>query len=177
MKTDIYRNSFEYYETPGYQLKFWLIKLFEDKLKELSGEDGHRIADINFAYHNSWLLDSLRERGEFIKAQEWAEVNKINRRITEDIHKTRDDGTTELSQLVMPKCAFVTFESETGYNFMADMDEIEIAGSPSKMGEAPEPTNVIWENRDFDKSIRYTNLIRVIFAVCFVLFITFLATV
>mmetsp|Transcript_27157 Transcript_27157/g.33770 ORF Transcript_27157/g.33770 Transcript_27157/m.33770 type:complete len:113 (-) Transcript_27157:1788-2126(-) len=45
------------------------------------------------------------------------------------------------------------------------------------MGEAPEPTNVIWENRDFDKEIRYTNLVYVILAVLIVLFITFLATV
>ena len=60
---------------------------------------------------------------------------------------------------------------------MADMSEIELSGITSKMGEAPEPTNVIWENRDFVKSIRYANLIKVIFAVCFVLFITFLATV
>lgn len=45
------------------------------------------------------------------------------------------------------------------------------------MQEAPEPTNVIWENRDFDKTIRWARLILVIIAVCFVLFITFLATV
>lgn len=52
-----------------------------------------------------------------------------------------------------------------------------IAGSESKVAEAPEPTNVIWENRDFDKNIRYTFLIYVIVAVSAVLFITFLATV
>lgn len=75
-----------------------------------------------------------------------------------------------------PKCAFVNFESEEGYNFMADQSEIEVAGSPSKMAEAPEPTNVIWENRDFDKSIRYGNLVKVILAVLIVLFITFIAT-
>ena len=47
----------------------------------------------------------------------------------------------------------------------------------SKVAEAPEPTNVIWENRDFDKNIRYTYLVYVICAVLFVLFVTFLATV
>ena len=93
------------------------------------------------------------------------------------MHSTRDDGSTEMSWLLMPKCAFVSFESEEGYNYMADLTEIEISGRKSKMGEAPEPTNVIWENRDFDKQIRYTNLIYVIIAVLTVLFITFLATV
>ena len=43
--------------------------------------------------------------------------------------------------------------------------------------EAPEPTNVIWENRDFNKEIRWRRLIYIIFAVIFVLFVTFLATV
>lgn len=60
---------------------------------------------------------------------------------------------------------------------MADQEKIMIAGAESKVAEAPEPTNVIWENRDFDKNIRYTFLIYVIVAVSAVLFITFLATV
>jgi len=91
MKADIYQNSFEYYETPGYQLKFWLIKIFEDQLKEISGKDYFRIADINFAYHNSWLIDELRTRGAHIKTQDWAMVNEKNKEITERIHSTRED--------------------------------------------------------------------------------------
>lgn len=47
----------------------------------------------------------------------------------------------------------------------------------SKVTESPEPTNVIWENRDFDKTVRWFRLILVVGAVCFVLFLTFLATV
>lgn len=58
-----------------------------------------------------------------------------------------------------------------------DKEEMMIAGEISKCGEAPEPTNVIWENRDFDKRIRVTNFIYVMLAVAIVLFITFLATV
>lgn len=95
-------------------------KIFEDQLKELSGKEGYRIADINFAYHNSWLIDNLRDRGTFIKNQEWSKVNEINRELTQKIHSKREDGSTELSWLVMPKCAFVSFESEEGYNYMAD---------------------------------------------------------
>jgi hypothetical protein len=151
MKRDIYQNSFEYYENPGYQLKFWVKKLFEDKLKELSGRDGFRIADINFAYHNSWLIDGLRTRGDAIQNCDWPRLNQLNEELTQRIHSLREDGSSEISWLVMPKCAFVSFESEEGYNFMAEMSSIELAGFKSKMSEAPEPTNVIWENRDFDK--------------------------
>lgn len=45
------------------------------------------------------------------------------------------------------------------------------------MIEAPEPTNVIWENRDFDKTIRWFRLTMIILLVAFVLLLTFLATV
>ena len=56
-----------------------------------------------------------------------------------------------MSWLLLPKCAFVVFESETGYNLMADAGDLMVSGLKSKVTEAPEPTNVIWENRDFDK--------------------------
>ena len=57
------------------------------------------------------------------------------------------------------------------------MGEIEIAGWESKLIEAPEPTNVIWENRDFDKTVRWFRLTCIILLVAFVLLLTFLATV
>jgi len=98
--------------------------------------------------------------------------------LTEKLHAPTEDGSgTELQNVVTPKCAFVSFESEEAYNIMADQSEMVIGGETSKVAEAPEPTNVIWENRDFDKHMRYTNLIYVIAAVLIVLFITFLATV
>ena len=55
--------------------------------------------------------------------------------------------------------------------------KISLFGGRSKVAEAPEPTNVIWENRDFEKTRRWGRMILVIIAVCVVLFITFLATV
>ena len=90
--------------------------------------------------------------------------------------------------LIRPKCAFVTIESEVAYNYLADVEtedehgqlqsgRITLAGHRSKVAEAPEPTNVIWENRDFDKAIRWRRLIYIIIAVILVLFITFMATV
>ena len=174
MRKDIYYNSFEYYESDGLQVKLWLKKLLEEKLAELSGHSDGRIADINFAYHNSWLLNRLKDRGEFIKMQQWDKLNEINRTITEEIHRNEHE---KLLKFCLPKCAFVSIESEDAYNFLANQSEIELAGETSKVAEAPEPTNVIWQNRDFDKSLRYGRLIVVITAVLIVLFITFIATV
>lgn len=171
------------YESDGLRLKLYLTKTLEDIIKEKSGEEG-RIADLNFAYHNSWLLERLRERGDCIKYQQWKELNELNRKITDEIHQDLNGE----AKLIVPKCAFVSIESETAYNVLAGESEIEFdftyqdengqtKKKKTKIAEAPEPTNVIWENRDFNKAIRYTRLILVITAVLVVLFITFLATV
>ena len=155
----------------------FLIKKIEETIFELSGEEG-RVADLNFAYQNSWILDELRKRGEHIKFQRWDKLNEINAKITSEL---RQPGKIE--ECIMPKSAFVSIENELAYNVIATRDSIEIDlknGQPKqtlKVAEAPEPTNVIWENRDLSKTIRYARLILVITAVLVVLFLTFLATV
>ena len=153
-----------------------MTKQLEQIIKDISGEEG-RIADLNFAYQNSWLLDMLRTRGDHIKFQQWDKLNVLNKEIT---RKLREPEMME--SLLIPKCAFVSIESETAYNVICSQSSIKFDFKndikiSAKINEAPEPTNVIWENRDFDKSIRYTRLILVITAVLIVLFLTFLATV
>ena len=169
-------------ESDGLRLKLFLIKQLEELLKQLSGEDGGRIADVNFAYYNSWLLDGLRDRGDAIKYQQWDKLNELNKKLTQEIHDKMD-------KLITPKCAFVSIESETYYNYLSDVEtvneatgqmekgKITLAGKRSKVQEAPEPTNVIWENRDFQKEARVLKLLLVIVAVCVVLFLTFMVTV
>ena len=117
MREYIYQNSVGYRESDGLQIKIHLSQILEDKIKELSGEDGGKIADINFAYYNSWLLDSLRTRGDHIKFQEWDKLNEINRYITEEMH--REDN---MEKLCTPKCAFVSIESETAYNTLSECE-------------------------------------------------------
>jgi len=153
-----------------------MTKQLEQIIKDISGEEG-RIADLNFAYQNSWLLDKLRARGDHIKFQQWDKLNVLNKEITTKLH---EPGIME--SLLIPKCAFVSIESETAYNIICSQSSIEFDFKnnqklSAKITEAPEPTNVIWENRDFDKSIRYSRLILVITVVLIVLFLTFLATV
>ena len=94
-----------------------------------------------------------------------------------------------MENLITPKCAFISIESETFYNYMSDVETVDeatgemekgkitLAGKRSKVQEAPEPTNVIWENRDFQKEARVLKLLLVIIAVCVVLFLTFMVTV
>lgn len=179
MRQAIYQESFAYGESDGMQIKMYLTRELEKALKDKYPDEDGRVADINFAYYNSWLLDSLRTRGDHIKYQQWGDLNQLNGEVTE---KLRDPDT--LADLTTPKCAFVSIETETAYNQLADWEtedgqkgKIELAGHRSSVKEAPEPTNVIWENRDFDKTVRWAKFILVCLAVIAVLFVTFLATV
>jgi len=178
MRNNIYQESFAYGESDGLQLKMYITRELEKILKEISGDDSGKISDVNFAYYNSWLLDGLRTRGDHIKNQEWDKLNEVNKSITA---KMREGDN--LKEITTPKCAFVSIESETAYNHLCEYEcegnpgKVILGGFKSSMKEAPEPTNVIWENRDFDKTVRWAKFILVCIAVCFVLFLTFLATV
>ena len=70
---------------------------------------------MNFAYHNSWLIHDLRKRGDHIKYQNWNKLNKLNVSITKKIHEKMDE-------LICPKCAFVSIESEEAYNYLAEVE-------------------------------------------------------
>lgn len=104
-----------YRESDGLRLKLYMARELEAIMNEISGKDDAKIADINFAYHNSWLIDALRTRGDHIKYQDWAKLNEANRSITQKIHENMDEVTT-------PKCAFVSIESEEAYNHLSEVE-------------------------------------------------------
>lgn len=81
-----------------------------------------------------------------------------------------------MEETCVPVSAFVTIESETAYNYVCGVDALKLFGSDSKVAEAVEPTNIIWENRDFSKIKRAAKAFMIVVAVLVVLFITFLAT-
>ena len=67
-------------------------------------------------------------------------------------------------------------ETEEAYNNLASVDEIKLGGVESKVKEALEPTNIIWENYDFDNATRQRRYMMIIGTICFVLFLTFCVT-
>lgn len=156
-------------ESEGLRFKLYYKKLIEDRVNELSEGQGGRVADINFAYKNQWLLDSLYTRGDYIKFKQWEDLNTLNKTITERMHE-------DMENLITPIAAFVCMESETAYNFIAVSEKIDIFGTESSVKEASEPTNIIWENYYANKVQRAARMFMIIVAVSTVLFITFLAT-
>lgn len=70
MKQDLANDTyFHPYESDGLRMKLYFKKKLEECINEISGGNDGKIADINFAYYNSWLIDDLRERGQFIIQQ------------------------------------------------------------------------------------------------------------
>ena len=62
----------------GSRMKFILIEEIEKIMREISGEEGFNVADVNFACKNAWLIDLLKERGKTIIWQDWKRLNEIN---------------------------------------------------------------------------------------------------
>jgi len=107
----------------GLRMKLFMCQKLEEVIKEKSGKEGGKVADLNFAYHNSWLLDALRYRGEHIKYGHWKELNEMNRSLTAHMNETDPKtGISNGEKWCTPKCAFVSIEHEEFYNFLSDIE-------------------------------------------------------
>lgn len=64
--------------------------------------------------------------------------------------------TKDFQGMNTPVSCFVTFESEEGFQRALSIAEkkldVTILGEKSQITEAPEPTNVIWEHRQYTAS-------------------------
>ena len=69
-----------------------------------------KIAHITFAYDNALIIELLKERGDYIKQEEWAKMRVLNKQIPEYIKSDK----AFCAKLQNPCSVFVTFESEEG---------------------------------------------------------------
>ena len=180
MRDKIKIQNFMPYESEGLRLKLWIVKIIEDELNNLSRGQGGKVSAVDFTYHNSWVLDMLREKGDYVKWQEWKKLNALNKEMTRRVH---EDMSQEDAALVDPEerkpticdpiSAFVSMETEEAYNNLSALPEISLGDGASEIKEALEPTNIIWENYDFDDFTRRKRFVMIIGTICFVLFLTF----
>ena len=110
-------------------------------------------------------------------------MNKeLTRRIKENIQDAKNQEAGVLDEqeykksISDPITAFVSMETEEAYNNLASVPEIELGGVYSEVNEALEPTNIIWENYDFDEQTRNRRYMMIIGTIIFVLFLTFCVT-
>jgi hypothetical protein len=64
-----------------------------------------------------------------------------------------------------PKEAFIIFEQSDAYDYVLDKPTIPLFGENSPVIEAPSPSNLIFENRDFSESQRLPRIIGIFFMV------------
>ena len=72
-----------------------------------------RVASATFAYENEEVIDWLRNRGYYIRTEQWVKLEKINQQI-QDVLTTED--STKLDKFQRPTSVFVTWQTEEGYN-------------------------------------------------------------
>lgn len=161
----------------GEALKVYLLKhlpqlFYEDwRQKQEAGEESRviskeecEIAVIQFAYNNSAMIRLLKQRGAQIKAGNFKKVVELEEKIN-------DLKASNIEDLTRPVYAFITFLQEGGYEAAKDVSEgTRILGSKIKISEAPEPTDIIWENRHFTDEMRKQNLRKVILSATLQLF-------
>jgi len=140
-----------------------LIEQLEALLKQ-------KIADVHFAYRNSALIKLLRERGQYIIRQEFEKVKKVNECITHLKEAKYQD-------LTYPVCCFITFEEEAGFNKACAFSNKgeQILGELVSFTPAPEPTNIIWENREIEGFRKFGRYFLSLFLICFLIGLSFTA--
>ena len=77
----------------------YLQKEFEERIKNLpsvypeSYEDNPdapyepKIAIINFAFNNAKIIEMLRERGSYVKSEDWKNLRNINQNMCKLFHE------------------------------------------------------------------------------------------
>jgi len=137
----------------GLRIKGFIAKSLEEEHKRLEPEGQDlRVAEINFFFKNTPLIDMLKARATAINGKNWNKVKQINQNMTDEVQKDPEAICTPIG-------AFVTFHDEYSYNAMESKNSIELGGSDSKLTSAPEPTNIIWENLGFDIKRRFTSIV------------------
>ena len=110
-------------------------------------------ANITFAYDNAELLKLLTVRGGLITQGKFDKLPAVNKML-QNLKETQSD------KLIRPVTAFLTFNTQEGYERSLRYWGPESAGKTKELTEnhkfcdtqirvkpAPEPSNIIWENR------------------------------
>lgn len=163
----------------------WVTREMEQRLVQLPGLGYDtdptmpvKIALTTFAYKNGDIIELLRERGTAIKSNDWKGITKIDERI----NKLK---TIQLDPLTTPCSIFMTFRSEEGVNRALEFDSL-VEGDSLFRGlnvwmdkhrieitRAAEPTDIIWENRQFTRGTRLCRSVFVTLVLVFLLACSF----
>lgn len=149
-------------------------KIIQNEPGVLSDQQAEiKIANITFAFNNTHIIKLLKKRGAAITNAKFDKLEEIN----EQIQKIKEE---EIANLVQPVAAFITFETQEGYEracnikkqtklFFFEEATREFMEEPLAFEEAPEPTNIIWENRHISGKNQFVR--KVLVAISVLLFL------
>lgn len=113
---------------------------------------------ITFAYNNPMIINQLKERGNYIKNEQWDQLQKLNQKMTTQF-RVNENSQQLIDSVQRPVTCFITFEYEEGYNRALDYKEsIELEnlkhyktllGSEITIKPSYEPSDIIFENQAF----------------------------
>ena len=167
-----------------------LVESRVNKLPHVFESRDVEIACIAFGYKNRSVIQLLKLRGTALAQGHFKKIRPIDTRISKIL-------TEEGSKIVTPVSAFITFNTQEGYercnnslfirttaglkNKNRDQTFTLMSQSKPEVQDAPEPTNVIWENlevskREMTKRKCYVGTVIVLFVIVTFLFYTFLKT-
>lgn len=92
-------------------------RLTEFPALHLDGIEGDlepvKIALITFAFDNSEIVNGLKNRGRFIKNEQWEKLDKENQKLVDGLLKFKE-GKSMLDKCQKPVSCFMTMETEEG---------------------------------------------------------------
>ena len=134
---------------------------------------------ITCAFDNSKIIKWLRQRGTHIKNENWDKLDEINRFIRLNLKK----DSKLLDKLQRPCSVFVTMLTEEGYyravnyNDNVEMEDFKkydkFLSQHIYVKDAAEPTDIIWENRNYTRGERNIKKLAVAFIIFILLCISF----
>ena len=136
-------------------------------------------ANITFAYDNPELLRLLTIRGNAVTSGKFDRLPAIN-------EKLQELKVTKKNKLIRPVAAFLTFNTQEGYEralkywgpgsenlFSEPTEAHKFCDTLIKVKPAPEPSNIIWENRHITPNVQLRNKIIVSFGILCLLGLAF----
>lgn len=72
-----------------------------------------KIAVTTFAFENSEMIKDLKKRGNYIRNENWAKLEKTNKNIVDKLKKYKKDKSF-LDKMQKPVSCFMTMETEEG---------------------------------------------------------------
>lgn len=121
---------------------------------DIDQEDQIKVAAISLAFNNKKVISLLKSRGQSLVNGQYRQLRKNEEQINKFVKRKK-------AELKRPVHAFVTWNSQEGYercmkhlrtkkSFFGtpifNKRKFEILDIPLQIREAPEPSDIIWEN-------------------------------